>query len=177
MDGRRVLVLDAGYRPVNVVSWEEAFTKIWSDPRVRVIEHSADGAVVGVHRDVRVPSVIVLGEVIVPHKQRIRFCRRNVIIGRDQGRCQYCGNFFMTEELSLDHVLPRALGGKTCWENVVAACIDCNQKKAARTPEQAGMTLLKKPVKPKNVILTKVKMNYQNVPKEWSLYWDWTLQK
>ena len=82
-------------------------------------------------------------------RSEIKFNRRN-IFARDQNRCQYCGKRFPTSELSLDHVVPRTLGGKATWENIVCACTRCNVKKGGRTPKQAGMNLFKEPVKPKH---------------------------
>ncbi|MCL2330255.1 MAG: HNH endonuclease [Phycisphaerae bacterium] len=78
----------------------------------------------------------------------VKFNRRN-IFARDSSRCQYCGKKFSTPELSLDHVIPRTQGGKTTWDNIVCCCLKCNIKKGGRTPTQAGMTLITKPVKPK----------------------------
>jgi 5-methylcytosine-specific restriction endonuclease McrA len=177
MHNRRVLVLDAAYRPVSIVPWEDAFTKLAEDSRAKVVEFSRDGAVIGVRRDIRVPAVIQLGSVVKPHRQRVRFCRKNVIVGRDHCVCQYCGERLFTEDLTLDHVVPRAQGGQTCWENVVACCVPCNQKKANRTPEQARMKLLRKPSKPTHVIEVKISMDADDVPEEWKPYWDVTLSR
>ena len=74
---------------------------------------------------------------------KVIYTKRNVLL-RDGYRCAYCGLYGDT----IDHVLPRSQGGETSWENCVAACFDCNQQKAARTPEQAGMPLLFSPYKP-----------------------------
>ncbi len=79
----------------------------------------------------------------------VKFNRRN-IFARDKNRCQYCGKRYPTNELSLDHVIPRTMGGKSIWENIVCACADCNVKKGGRTPKQAGLTLVRKPLKPKH---------------------------
>ena len=81
-------------------------------------------------------------------RQEVTFNRRN-IYARDQNHCQYCGKRFSTSELSLDHVVPRSLGGKTTWENIVCACLRCNVKKGGRSPVQAHMHLINKPIKPK----------------------------
>jgi 5-methylcytosine-specific restriction endonuclease McrA len=81
-------------------------------------------------------------------RNEVKFNRRN-LFARDKNSCQYCGKKFSTSELSLDHVIPRSLGGKSTWDNIVCACTDCNVKKGGRTPKQAGMTLIKLPAKPK----------------------------
>jgi 5-methylcytosine-specific restriction endonuclease McrA len=77
----------------------------------------------------------------------VKFNRRN-IFARDRNHCQYCGKRFPTSELSLDHVVPRSIGGKASWENIVCACARCNVRKGGRTPRQASMHLIKKPVSP-----------------------------
>ena len=81
-------------------------------------------------------------------KTKVRFSRHNIYM-RDGNTCQYCAQELPRSELNLDHVVPRAQGGRTTWENVVCCCIDCNLTKAARTPEQAKMKLLKGPVRPR----------------------------
>jgi 5-methylcytosine-specific restriction endonuclease McrA len=81
-------------------------------------------------------------------KRSVRFSRRN-IYARDRNRCQYCGKRFSTSELSLDHVVPRSQGGRATWENIVCCCVKCNTNKGGRTPQQARMKLITKPVKPK----------------------------
>jgi 5-methylcytosine-specific restriction endonuclease McrA len=78
----------------------------------------------------------------------VKFNRRN-IFARDSNRCQYCGKRFPTTELSLDHVIPRSMGGTASWENLVCACTDCNAKKGGKTPKQAGITLVRQPTKPR----------------------------
>jgi len=78
----------------------------------------------------------------------VKFNRRN-IYARDASRCQYCGKKFPTSELSLDHVIPRSMGGRATWENLVCACTQCNAKKGGRTPRQAGMSLVRRPTKPR----------------------------
>ena len=79
---------------------------------------------------------------------RVKFNRRN-IFARDESRCQYCGKKFPTPELSLDHVIPRSRGGRTSWENLVCSCTHCNARKGGRLPEEAGLKLVRKPVKPR----------------------------
>lgn len=100
-----------------------------------------------VHRPAR-PRVLLLNAYDRVPRREIRFSRRNVYL-RDENTCQYCGRVFRDEELNLDHVVPRDVGGKTNWENIVTACIRCNSRKANRLPEQAGMTLRRAPAKPK----------------------------
>jgi 5-methylcytosine-specific restriction endonuclease McrA len=74
---------------------------------------------------------------------------RNNVFERDRNQCQYCSKTFPREELNLDHVIPRHYGGKTTWENIVCSCVKCNTRKANRLPHEAGMRLIRKPVRPK----------------------------
>lgn len=98
-------------------------------------------------RHIRIPRVIQLVQYDrVPHRG-VRFTRRNVFF-RDKNRCQYCGKIFPQRELNLDHVVPLSQGGKSTWDNVVATCIACNSHKGSRTPAEAGLRLVRKPVKP-----------------------------
>ncbi|ANM29200.1 hypothetical protein ABI59_05735 [Acidobacteria bacterium Mor1] len=98
-------------------------------------------------RSIRIPRVIQLVYYDrLPHRE-VRFTRRN-IFHRDRNRCQYCGKGFAQSELNLDHIMPISRGGGSSWVNVVCACIGCNSKKGNRTPEEAGMKLIREPRKP-----------------------------
>ena len=127
-------------------------------------EEWADLAVIKDDQCVRTPNLIMrVPEVIhlvaynkIP-KCRIPFSRRN-LYKRDKNTCQYCGGKPGTEELSIDHIIPRSKGGKSTWTNCVLACVPCNAKKSNRTPEQAGMKLLKKPKEPHWSITTAIGM-------------------
>jgi 5-methylcytosine-specific restriction endonuclease McrA len=169
---RKVLVLNRGWTPIAVVSMERAFRLITgsvkgsSEPKARIIDPandfrtftwedwsllqpSHDGERIrGAKRDYRIPEVILLSRYNKLPQQRVHFSRRT-IYRRDGNQCQYCGKKPGTECLNIDHVTPRSQGGQTTWENCVLACIECNTRKADRTPEQARMVLLRKPVKPK----------------------------
>jgi 5-methylcytosine-specific restriction endonuclease McrA len=97
---------------------------------------------------IAVPKIVrVLGYDRLPREQ-VKLNRRN-IYARDSNRCQYCGRSFPTKELTLDHIKPRVQGGGNSWLNLVCACVKCNARKGGRTPEQAGMRLIRPPVKPK----------------------------
>lgn len=110
----------------------------------------------------------------------IQFSRINVYL-RDEWTCQYCNDRKQTRELTFDHVIPRAKGGETSWTNIVAACQPCNSRKAWRTPEEAGMKLVKKPVRPK-WLPAQVIVKMTCMPEEWTPYIDassiayWTAQ-
>ena len=97
---------------------------------------------------IRVPRVILLIVFDRLPKKEVKFTRHN-IFERDKNACQYCGKVFDRSELNLDHVIPRDRGGPTTWENIVCSCIPCNTQKANRTPQEAGMHLIRKPKRPK----------------------------
>ncbi len=110
-------------------------------------------------------------------RQDVKFNRRN-IYARDSSRCQYCGRKFATTDLSLDHVLPRSQGGKASWENIVCCCLKCNVKKGGRTPEQAHMKLIAKPVKPRRSPVINIRLADQRYA-SWKQFLDnayWTVE-
>lgn len=96
---------------------------------------------------VRLPEVILLTAFNGFVRREVRLSRRN-IFERDEHRCQYCGERHTKQDLTIDHVLPRSRGGEDTWENLVLACVQCNLRKSNRTPDEAHMRLLRKPVKP-----------------------------
>lgn len=157
-----VLVLNRNYQPVHVTNVKRALTLMYQGA-AKAIDHQyrlyefADWAALSaaqhdsigtIHRRIRVPRVVVLSAYEHLPRVRVRFSRLN-IYARDGDTCQYCGKLFPRTELNLDHVVPRSQGGRTSWENVVCSCIPCNLRKGGRTPEQARMKLLKKPVRPR----------------------------
>lgn len=119
---------------------------------------------------VAVPKVIrLLGYDRLP-AQDVKLNRRN-IYARDKSMCQYCGQHFPTSELSLDHVIPRSQNGKSTWDNLVCCCVRCNAHKGGRTPEQAHMSLIKKPVKPKRNPLINIRMGSEKYA-SWRAFLD-----
>ena len=130
--------------------WQNLDLTEWTELSALKHEFEPDGFdwIHTVRMAVAVPKIIrLLGYDKLP-RQDVKFNRRN-IFARDSNRCQYCGKKYSTIDLSLDHVIPRSQAGKTTWDNIVCCCIKCNVKKGGRTPEQAHMKLLSKPVKPK----------------------------
>lgn len=157
-----VLVLNRHYQPVHVTNVRRAFSLLYQglaraiDSQFRLYDFdswaalSAEGpdSVNTVSRALKIPRVVVLSAYEHIPKGRVRFSRLN-IYARDDDTCQYCGRQLRRSELNLDHVVPRSHGGKTSWENIVCSCIECNLKKGGRTPSQAGMQLIRKPVRPR----------------------------
>lgn len=101
-----------------------------------------------VNFEIQAPRVVRLLTYDRVPRNTVKFNRRNIFL-RDGHRCQYCGKRYSSPRLSLDHVLPKSRGGADTWENIVCACLKCNVDKGGRTPSEAGMRLLQKPIKPK----------------------------
>ena len=146
----KTLKLDLTYRPVGVIDCIEALVLCIVGKATAVEEY--DEEVNSPSLSFKIPSVIVLKNVVKFMNQGLRPTRSN-IIWRDHNKCQYCTCDFTTSELTLDHVVPRSRGGKNTWTNLVTCCKKCNQAKRDRTPEEAGMELLRKPLKPHNSVL------------------------
>ena len=167
----QTLMLDVGHAPVGIVSWETAVSLLYQD-KVEVLEEY-DHEIHSAYLVIKVPAVVRLKSPIRKHKKPVKFSRVNVY-GRDGYRCQYCGSKCSTKELTYDHVTPRSQGGKTTWTNIVSACMDCNSKKAGRTPEQARMRLLKKPVQPIDTPTVMIPVSKHSIPDAWRDYVWWT---
>lgn len=142
-----VLVLNADFQALSVCSVERAAVLVMLR-KADLVEAHAGRALRSATTSLPWPSVVRLrGYVRVPYRQ-VLLTRRN-LLRRDGHTCQYCG---ATERLTLDHVLPRSRGGPETWENLVAACTRCNNRKGSRTPEEAGMELRRPPFRPSHVM-------------------------
>jgi 5-methylcytosine-specific restriction endonuclease McrA len=105
----------------------------------------------------------------------VPFSRAN-IYARDNHSCQYCGDPFPTNELTFDHVVPVAHGGRKDWENIVTCCITCNRKKGGRTPDQAGMRLIRHPRRPDRAPAIRITFGLRNAPESWRDYVYWNVE-
>lgn len=94
------------------------------------------------------PQVIILTNFNDVSKSHVKFSSK-ALYKRDNYTCQYCRKKFKAEDLSIDHVLPRSRKGPTSWENCVTSCFKCNNKKSNKTPKEAGLTLMNKPIRPR----------------------------
>lgn len=165
-----VTLEDGQYMTYDFETWREV-----SEYRAKNFRQEDDDWVRTATTEIQAPRVIRLLSYERVPKQSVKFNRRN-IFARDGNQCQYCGKKFPTSELSLDHVLPRSQGGRTTWENIVCACVDCNVRKGGRTPKQAHMMLIRKPEKPKRSPLLSMKLS-QKKYETWqsfldSAYWN-----
>jgi len=160
---RPTLVLNRNWQPVNVTTVARALVLVWNDS-ARVVDTDsfqlydwADWARLQPEKDelfiqavtmrLKVPEVVSLCEYDRLPTASVSFSRRN-IFKRDHYACQYCGLQPGTDELTIDHVVPRSRGGASSWENCVLACVSCNKKKADRTPDEAHMRLKHTPLRP-----------------------------
>jgi 5-methylcytosine-specific restriction endonuclease McrA len=137
-----VLVLNSSYEPINVCAARRALVLVLKG--VASAEEHANAQVHSARQAMRVPSVIRLLEYRrIPHQTRA-LSRKNILM-RDRYTCQYCLRILASGELTLDHVVPRSRAGESAWENLVACCHPCNNRKGNRTPEEAGMKLSRQP--------------------------------
>jgi 5-methylcytosine-specific restriction endonuclease McrA len=144
--GQRVLVLNASYEPLQIISIRRAVVLLLQE-KAELVE-AAQQRLRSLSRSFVVPIVIRLTRYIrIPRRLRLP-CSRRGVIARDHDTCQYCGTQPGRSQLTVDHVLPRSRGGGTSWENVVTACRECNHRKGGRTPDEANMTLLSTPRQP-----------------------------
>lgn len=140
---KTVLVLNANFEPINVCNVKRAFGLILAEKAMLVA--NGRGSLHTITQDFPIPSVIRLQKMIRRPKSQVSLSRKE-IFRRDQFICQYCGK--TSNHLTIDHIVPRHLGGETSWENLVTACASCNHQKGGRTLKQANMHLLGDPRSP-----------------------------
>lgn len=166
--GQQVLVLNRLWQAVNVCSVRRALTLLFQG-HAQVVLNDLDGSfqtysfrewrdlsaaqphpesIHTISFKIRIPRVILLLVFDQLPAKEVKFTRHN-IFERDKNTCQYCGKVFDRKDLNLDHVVPRDRGGPTVWENIVCSCVRCNTRKGNRTPQEAGMRLIRKPRRPK----------------------------
>jgi 5-methylcytosine-specific restriction endonuclease McrA len=165
---QHVLVLNRLWQAVNVCTARRALTLLFQG-QAQVVVNAKDGSfhtfdfqewrnisqnapqeesVRTISFRIRVPRIILLFVYDRLPKKEVKFTRHN-IFERDKNTCQYCGRVFDRKDLNLDHVIPHDRGGPTTWENIVCSCVECNTQKANRTPQEAGIHLVRKPKRPK----------------------------
>ena len=199
----QVLVLNRGYVPVDVIKVKDAISNTYKDIAHIVdsdyteytweewyelfsVAHSekVEGRYVADKRSrVRAPEVIILNDFKAVPKRLVKLTRRHLFI-RDRGICQYTGKKLTPSEATWDHVLPRSRGGKNTWKNLVLCDPTVNRQKDARTPQEAGLKLLREPFKPKwhpvyaSYLKKRPESWYRFVKKEdWEIcYWDVELE-
>lgn len=175
------LILNADYRPLSYFplslwSWQDAVKAIFRDSVTVIAEYERK-----IHSpsfEMNLPSVLALKDYI-PQNRSPAFTRFNVFL-RDQFKCQYCKTKHKTNDLTFDHVIPRARGGRTTWENIVAACQACNTRKGKHLPHEIDMYPARRPKAPSIQILQshgrKFPPNFLHESWHDFLYWDTELQ-
>lgn len=163
----QTLVLTPMGTPSLLVPWETAITMVYLG-KADVLEEYED-TVSSPSVTMRVPAVLCLRRHLSGVKKGVKFSRPNVYL-RDRYTCQYCGVRKHPDDLNFDHVVPRVRGGKTTFTNIVTSCFPCNTRKAGRTPEEAGMRLLRKPFKPMTLPIEALTIPEAKVHAKWKPY-------
>jgi len=161
-----VLLLNSSFEPLKVITWQRAISLVFCG-KVEIIEEY-NHQIRSVSIVFQAPAVIRLLKYARVGRKEPPLCRTN-ILARDAFECQYCGKDLNNREATLDHVMPRSKGGKTTWENIVAACGICNRKKGGRTPQEAHMPLRKKPIKPDWLPVLSFRFG-GGVPESWGMF-------
>lgn len=170
MDTAQTLLLNQGFEPIKVISWQRAITLLFLG-KVEVLEEYGRD-IKSVNIIIKVPAVVRLLRAFRRHARPVKFSRVN-IYARDGYRCQYCGIKCTIDRLTYDHVVPRSRGGRTSWENIVSCCYACNARKANRTPAEAKMALRTTPVRPAWIPAVQIRVSTKSVPDAWRDYVYW----
>lgn len=153
------ILLNGDYTVLGLIDWKKAIGLLLAD-KIKVLKY-AQRKIRGVGRTFLMPAVAVLVKVVrFVYGSQVPFSRRNVLI-RDQFTCAYCG--VREKSLTIDHIVPRSLGGKSDFDNCVACCRRCNAKKGARLPRAAGMTLKRRPWQPTIAEFMRIRLRQSGV--------------
>lgn len=164
---RRTLVLNSWYLPQRIVKWESAVTLLYLEKAEVLVSY--DEEIRSPSTSLKLPAVMRMKKSVSVSKRGVRFSRTNVYT-RDGFTCCYCATKLPPGKLTYDHVIPRAQGGRTEWDNIVTACYGCNAKKGNRTPEQSGMFPLRRPYKPENLPMLPPAIDVRTAPVEWHAF-------
>lgn len=161
----KVLVLNSSYEPLSICNAKNAIVMLFCQKAVTVSSHP-ERLVHSISDSFPLPTVVRLSTYFrTLYRNNSRLSRKNLFI-RDSFQCQYCGRKDVM--LTIDHVMPKSRGGENSWDNLVSACLQCNARKGNKTPEEAEMPLLCKPVRPAPVKL--LQHHYDQVPDDWKPY-------
>ena len=165
-----VLLLNAdaqptNYLPLSLISWKASITYLWTS-KVTVLDWYDDWLVRSTTWETKVPAVVMLKK-MQRRRAHSRFSKTNLFI-RDLYTCQYCSKLYARRDMTIDHVVPLSRGGKTTWDNVVAACVTCNSKKANKT----DMKPKRAPYQPDyfDLVAKYKQLDFPNKHKSWSIY-------
>jgi len=174
---KRTLVLNANFFPLGVISWKSAIKRYFKSDNVEIVDYYKDDYIVGTSgKHYPVPAVVRSITFIKIKRHLVPFSRKNIFI-RDRLTCQYCGKSFGIKNLTYDHIIPKAKWKKqnhkkspTIWDNIVTSCISCNRRKANRTPDEAGMSLVRQPSVPNSHGYVMGLVPWDTIPEEWNMY-------
>lgn len=181
-DMSETLVLSPSYEFMTRISWQRAIT-LYFQGKIEILESYEDKWLRSITVSIQMPSVVRFLKALRGRHKVVRFSRENMFL-RDGGRCQYgsapkCPGKLKREDATYDHVIPRAQGGRTTWENVVISCLPCNQMKGNRTPAQAKMHLRVQPTRPKKPPDSHITLTWRRgMPENWRgwlrdhIYWN-----
>ena len=167
MNAKKILMLNMSYLPLGLIDWQKAVCLVWQE-KAEVVEQSEE-TVSSPSVTMSIPSIIRLKKHVYVKRKGMRLSRKNLLY-RDQFTCQYCGVQFPASKLNMDHVRPKSKGGKTVWENVVTSCIIHNSKKGDKTPEEAGLRLIKQPEVPIWNLYDEIRSSVREIPEDWKIY-------
>ena len=159
------LKLDNSYKPIDIIDSCNALSMVWRG-KARMVESHAESFINTTHAAWPEPSVIVLNRFVDYKFFSVNPTRKN-IYERDGHVCQYCKCKYHVTKLTLDHVIPKSLGGDKSWTNLVTSCKKCNQKKGNKLLPDSELSLLTKPTKPKYRLLDYLG---PSIPNEWQIY-------
>lgn len=162
----KTLKLDSSYRPVSVINSFEAFVSVWSN-RSNLVEVYPDHKIRTAYTQFELPCVISLKRYVRTDGLFLK-CKKENVFWRDRNTCQYCSKVLPASSLTLDHVTPRSKGGPKTWENIVACCKACNQKKGDYLPYEINMKPIKPPSKPPPHLFRI--MGQKDIPQQWLKY-------
>jgi 5-methylcytosine-specific restriction endonuclease McrA len=182
-----VLVLNRNWQAIHVKSPAEALSMMYTDTAtgldilgedqmipykwkdwIKLPHDNESEYVKTINGDIKIPKVIVLCKFNKVPMKRPKFSLSGIWI-RDNGICQYTGKKLSKNEGNVDHIIPRSRGGKTDWSNCVLTHKEINAQKADRTPEEAGLKLIKQPSIPRHMPTTYYIKNKHNI-KEWDMF-------
>ncbi len=162
-----VLMLNQSYEPLCHIDWQRAITLVFSG-KAEILEEY-EKLLHSVKMSIKAPAVIRLLNHARVRRTSAKFTREN-LFSRDGFVCQYCYQKFAANKLTFDHVVPIAHGGRKTWDNIVTACEPCNTRKEGRTPDQAGMKLLKTPRQPAWSHTINIMIGVKETPSVWKNY-------
>lgn len=165
LDNYRVLVLNIGYEPIGMTTPKSVIKKLVSGKPLTVVSYYPDAYIVSSTEKIFIPAVIKINKYVNINNFGKKCFSKKYIYSRDRYLCVYCGKYGL--RLTIDHVLPRSRGGKSTFDNMVAACMPCNTKKGAKTPEEANLNFIFDINKNYNPLMDEIRRVGEN-----NVYWS-----